>query len=515
MSLLGPILKGGVSLANKIKKPRVSPLAHQEKTLAKLLRKAQYSAFGQHYGFEKMLYSPTMIAEFRRQIPISDYDLLHKEWWHRSLEAEPNITWEGRINYFALSSGTTGAPSKYLPMTREMIKSIRKGSLKTFLAMSRFPVSPDYYTKQVLVLSSSTSLRKQKGYFIGDMSGINAGKAPSWLNFIKRPEPEIASIPDWQTRIDEIARNAKNWNIGSVTGIPSWVQLMIERICEYNNVKHIHEIWPNLEVFVHGGLSFEPYRSSFEQLMGKPMIYVDTYLASEGYLAYQRRPDTRSMALVLNNGIFFEFVPFTDDNFFADGTFNRYARAYTINEVKEGVEYAIIISTCAGAWRYLIGDTVRFTDVSQGEIIITGRTKHFLSVCGEHLSVDNMTQGIRHLQKTLGLNIREFTVSAVIDDNSFAHRWYIGYEAADKISNKLDKNKVRSLLDEHLQAINDDYATERTAMLRPIQINFVPNELFYRWLEQKGKIGGQAKVPRVMQKHQFEDWENFLKTQHF
>lgn len=512
MSLLGPILKRSVSLANKIKKP-ISSMSRQEKTLTKLLKKAQDTAFGQHYGFEKMLNSSTFIEDFRRTIPISDYDLLYKEWWHRILAAEPNVTWHGKVNYFALSSGTTGAPSKYLPMTKEMIRSIRNGSFKTLFAMSRFPISPDYYTKQVLVLSSSTSLREQNGYYIGDMSGINAGKAPNWLNSIKRPEPEIAKIADWETRINEIARNAKNWNIGSLTGIPSWVQLMIERVCEYNKAKNIHEVWPNLEVFVHGGLSFEPYRSAFEQLMGKPMIYVDTYLASEGYLAYQMRPETRAMGLVLNNGVFFEFIPFNDENFYPDGTFNRHAKAYTINEVKEGIDYALVISTCAGTWRYLIGDTVRFTDVKRCEIIITGRTKHFLSVCGEHLSVDNMTQGIQHLQRTLGLHIREFTVSAVSCEQTFAHRWYIGYDEIDK--NKLDANKVNTLLDDHLKSINDDYATERSAMLRPIQVNLVPNDLFYRWLEHLGKIGGQAKVPRVMQKNQFADWEDFVKKQNF
>ncbi len=512
MSLLGPILKRSVSLANKIKKP-ISSMSRQEKTLTKLLKKAQDTAFGQHYGFEKMLNSPTFIEDFRRTIPISDYDLLYKEWWHRILAAEPNVTWHGKVNYFALSSGTTGAPSKYLPMTKEMIRSIRNGSFKTLFAMSRFPISPDYYTKQILVLSSSTSLREQNGYYIGDMSGINAGKAPNWLNSIKRPEPEIAKIADWETRINEIARNAKNWNIGSLTGIPSWVQLMIERVCEYNKAKNIHEVWPNLEVFVHGGLSFEPYRSAFEQLMGKPMIYVDTYLASEGYLAYQMRPETRAMGLVLNNGVFFEFIPFNDENFYPDGTFNRHAKAYTINEVKEGIDYALVISTCAGTWRYLIGDTVRFTDVKRCEIIITGRTKHFLSVCGEHLSVDNMTQGIQHLQRTLGLHIREFTVSAVSCEQTVAQRWYIGYDEIDK--NKLDANKVNNLLDEHLKSINDDYATERSAMLRPIQVNLVPNDLFYRWLEHLGKIGGQAKVPRVMQKNQFADWEDFVKKQNF
>lgn len=510
MSLLGPILKKSVSFANRIKKP-ISSMSRQEKTLTKLLKKAQYTAFGQHYGFSKMLASPNMIEDFRRTIPLSDYDLLHQEWWHRILDAEPNVTWHGKVNYFALSSGTTGAPSKYLPMTKEMIRAIRNSSFKTLFAMSRFPISPDYYTKQVLVLSSSTSLREQKGYQVGDMSGINAGKTPNWLNSIKRPEPEIARIADWETRITEIARNAKNWNIGSLTGIPSWVQLMVERVCEYNHAKNIHEVWPNLEVFVHGGLSFEPYRSAFEQLMGKPMIYVDTYLASEGYLAYQMRPETRAMGLVLNNGIFFEFVPFTDENFYADGTFNRYAKSYTISEVQKGIDYAVVISTCAGTWRYLIGDTVRFTDIERSEIIITGRTKHFLSVCGEHLSVDNMTQGIQHLQRTLGLHIREFTVAAVPAEQSFTHRWYIGYDEIDK--DKLEVNKVSYLLDEHLKSINDDYATERSAMLRPIQVNLVPNDFFYRWLEQMGKIGGQAKVPRVMQKNQFSDWENFVQSQ--
>jgi hypothetical protein len=279
---------------------------------------------------------------------------------------------------------------------------------------------------------------------------------------------------------------------------------MIEKIVEYHGVKDIHEIWPNLCAFVHGGISFEPHRHSFEAMMRKPLVYVDTYLASEGFVAYQNRPETRSMALVVNNGIFFEFIPFNDDNFDGDGNLKGQPKTLTVNDVTVGKDYALVLSTCAGAWRYLIGDTVRFTDFRRKEIVITGRTKQFLSVCGEHLSVGNMNTGVEYVQKALNTKIREFTVCAVPHNGSYAHRWYVGCDP------QVDAKKFETLLDAELCRINDDYATERTSVLGDIQMNIVPPDLFIKWMEIKGKMGGQHKFPRVMKKEMFAEWEAFV-----
>jgi hypothetical protein len=268
-------------------------------------------------------------------------------------------------------------------------------------------------------------------------------------------------------------------------------------------VDNIHEIWPNLKVFIHGGIAFEPYKKGFEKLMGSPMIYIDTYLASEGFIAYQTRPHAKGMKLILDKGIFYEFIPFNNDNFDAEGNPTALAKAVHIDQVEEGLDYALLLSTCAGAWRYLIGDTVQFTDKTKSEIKITGRTKHFLSVCGEHLSVDNMNLAIQATKEALNIDIREFTVCAVPCDSSFKHKWYIG--SLDSV----DSETLKNCLDIHLKRLNDDYETERNAMLG-MEVIPIPLRLFYQWHEAKGKLGGQSKFPRVMKNDQFEEWENFV-----
>ena len=506
MRLFGGLIKRALTLGDKVKRNRITPYDYQHKTLRRLLRKAEHTAFGQYYNFTEILDSEDMLEAFRTNVPLFDYDKMHDEWWHRSLENEENISWPGKTKYFALSSGTSGAPSKYLPMTVEMVKAIRKSSMKLFFKITKFNIDANFFTKPGLFVGSTTSVKEKDGYYIGDMSGISLRERPFWVQIISRPSKEIQSIPDWNIRTQMIARNAKKWDISYITGIPSWVQLVIERVIAYHKVDNIHEIWPNLQVYVHGGIAFEPHRKAFDALMGKPMVYIDTYLASEGYIAFQARPDTRGMALVLNSGVFHEFVPFNEKNFDADGALIGNPKAYAVHEVEEGVEYALAMSTCGGSWRYLIGDTVRFTDVKRYEIIITGRTKHFLSVTGEHLSVDNMNQGIRHASETMDVDVKEFVVAAIKTSSGFAHRWYVGSDS--------DVNSATfvQLLDNHLCEINDDYATERKAVLGNPQLDIIPSSFFYDYLKSKGKIGGQAKFPRVMKAETFAEWENFVAT---
>jgi hypothetical protein len=504
MKLLGTIIKRAFSLADKIQGLGQKPIDLQRKTLRRLMRKAQYTEFGKHFNFSEMLNEMDFIEAFQRNIPFYDYDKIHDEWWYRSLNNEPNITWPEKIKYFALSSGTSGAPSKYLPMTDDMIKAIRKAGFKAFYASTKFGLGADFFTKQGLFISGTTTLKDKGGYYVGDMSGINLKERPFWLLSFSKPGNRIQSIPDWGRRLDVIARNAPKWDIGFITGIPSWVQLMIEKVVEYNKVDHIHEIWPNLQVFVHGGIAFEPHRKSFDALMLKQMVYIDTYLASEGFIAFQSRPETQAMSLILNNGIFHEFIPFNEKNFTPDGNLKGHPKALTVDEVEEGVEYAIVITTCAGAWRYLIGDTVRFTDAERKEIMITGRTKHFLSVTGEHLSVENMNQGISYVSEEMNVDIKEFTVAAIETETGFAHKWYIGCEPL------VDSATFTTLLDEKLRDVNDDYATERDNVLRTPQVEILPSGIFYDYLKSKGKVGGQAKFPRVMKKEQFSDWEAFV-----
>jgi hypothetical protein len=507
MPIFGNIIKRGVTLGHRLdsRVERIKPIQHQIRVLQLLLRKAQFTAFGQYYHFRDILQEPNLIKAFQDSVPTFDYNTIHDRWWHMTLNKMEDVTWPGRVKYFALSSGTSGAPSKYIPVTNDMFRAMRRAGLRMFFALSRFNIDPNLYTKDMMMLGGSSDLQDGGGFFAGDLSGINASRPPFWLRSYYKPGNEIARIASWDERIEEIIKNAPNWDIGFMVGIPSWLQLMMERIIEHYNLKTIHDIWPNLGVCVHGGIHFEPYRKSFDKLMAHPLVYMDSYLASEGFIALQNRPDTIGMRLEINNGIFFEFVPFNEQNFDDDGNLRPNPEILNIDEVKEGIDYALLISTCAGAWRYLIGDTVRFIDKRRSEIIIAGRTKHYLSICGEHLSVDNMNHAVQHAEDVLDISIPEFTVSAVQSGSFYTHKWYVGCDPL------VDKDKIKPLLDEKLKAINDDYRVERGSVLRDIEVEVIPASLFYKWQEIQGKMGGQHKFPRVMKNERFRDWEEFVR----
>jgi len=506
MSILDKFPKRAQRLGTRIKRYQPDPVKQQERTLRKLLRRAAPSAFGQYYNFKKLLRSPQMVEDFIDKVPAHDYDSMYDRWWHMTLDNVENVSWRGRVKYFALSSGTSGAASKHIPVTEDMLRVMRRGALRMFINLPRFGLKPEIYTKGMLMLGGTTSLKAEEGHFLGDLSGINASRIPLWLRPYYKPDAEICRIDDWNERIEEIAKNAPNWDVGFMAGIPAWVQLALEKIIEYHGLATIQDIWPNLTMYLHGGVHFEPYKRSFEKLVGRPLIYLDTYLASEGFFAYQVRPDTGTMKLILNSGVFFEFIPFNENNFDLDGSLLDKPEALTIAEVKEGVDYALLISTstCGGAWRYLIGDTIRFIDKAKSEIIITGRTKHYLSICGEHLSVENMNEGIQKVEEELDVSIPEFTVSAVESGNFFTHKWYIGCKPL------ANSEQVRSVLDQRLKDVNDDYATERASVLQDIQVKVIAPDIFYHWQEKQGKMGGQNKFPRVMNKEQFREWEAFV-----
>lgn len=505
MAVLGKALKRAIGLRKTVEKIsfRRNRLKVQETTLLKLLRKSRNTAFGVHYGFSDILWSSDPVAKFREQVPVHDYNKIHEKWWHRSLDGEANVCWPGQVNYFALSSGTSGSPSKHIPVTNDMLKAIRRTSIRQIFTLAWYDMPEELFEKGILMVGGSTHLNYNGLYYEGDLSGITAGNIPFWFQHFYKPGPEISKERDWNAKLDEIVRNAKDWDIGIIVGVPAWIQIISEKIIAYYGVNSIHDIWPNLMVYCHGGVSFEPYRKGFEKLMGKPMVYIDTYLASEGYLAIQSR-NPNAMQLVLNGGIFFEFVPFNDKNFTTDSELVGDPQTLTIDEVKEGEDYAILLSTCAGAWRYLIGDTIKFVDVEKHEIIITGRTKHYLSLCGEHLSVDNMNKAIRLVSEEMNIDVKEYTVAGIPHDSLFAHKWFIGADV------KVDKVQFRQLLDEKLCELNDDYKVERSAALKDVIVEVIPSKVFYDWLDANVKVGAQTKFPRVMKRDKVADWEAFV-----
>ncbi len=504
MAILGSILKTVVDTRGKIPK-RTNFYAQQTKVLKKLLTKAEHTAFGEHFHFTKLLQQKDPINEFQSTVKMYDYSSIYKEWWYRAIKGEPFVCWPNHIKYFALSSGTSEAASKYIPVTKDMLKAFKRGSVRQIVAQAHYDLPKEHFQKGMLMLGGSTMLDFNGTHFAGDLSGITAANIPMWFQHFYKPGKQISKYKDWETKLAEIVKSAKDWDIGVIVGVPAWVQILMERVIEHYQVKTIHEIWPNLRIYVHAGVSIEPYRKSIAKLTAFPLIYSDTYLASEGLIAYQERPNAeQGMRMLLDNGIFFEFVPFNEQNFDSDGNMKPNAEALTIKDVEHGKDYALLMSTCSGAWRYLIGDTIRFVNLERAEIVITGRTKHYLSLCGEHLSVENMSRAIKLTADDLKIELNEFAVAGVPHGTLFAHQWYVG-------SNKLvPEEEIKKRLDFHLCEINDDYRTERIAALKDVYVKVLPDSAFIDFMASKGKLGSAHKFPRVLKGALLEEWQNFI-----
>jgi len=502
MAVIGELIKKAIDFTGMIISDP-EPVEAQKEVLRKLLETAKLTAFGKAYQFSEILEADNIVAAFQAKVPVHDYDKLYAEWWHYLLEGHQNVTWPGGQQYFALSSGTT-SNSKHIPVTDDMLACIRKAGISEITNIGAFNLPSDFFTKQILMLGSSTNLIQKDDHQEGEISGISAGNLPTWFGGFYKPGIEIASIADFDERVKRIAEEAPKWDIGCISGIPAWIELMLKEVIRHNNLDNIHEIWPDLMVYTTGGVAFDPYRKSLEKLLAHPLVYIDTYLASEGFIAIQKRPDTMSMALFPDNGIFYEFVPFNGDNVDGDGLVKPGGTVLSLADAEENVEYVLLISTVSGAWRYMIGDTVMITDKARAEIKITGRTKHYLNVVGEQLSVNQMNDGLRVIEREYDLVIKEFIISAVHRGDEYINKWFL---SSDK---KADKLKVAESLDATLRENNKNYNVARTRALKGVEVELIPEELFYKWSEETKKKGGQVKIPRVMKEEDFLEFEAFV-----
>lgn len=504
MAVIGNIIKRGLKFSKFFEKKSVTPERLQHQQLIHLLQIAKSTKFGKQYSFKEILNHPERAEDlFREQVPIHDYDKIFEEWWSQAIDDKPDICWPGIVHHYAMSSGTSGAPSKYIPVTDEMVKSIQSASIKQIFSLNNFNLDPKTFQKGILILGGSTHLNRRGRHFVGDMSGISAKQIPFWFQHFYKPGKKIAGEQDWKKKISDIVAEAPQWDIGIVAGIPAWIQMMFEQIIKEHKLKTIHDIWLNLEVYVHGGVSMAPYKKSFEKLTGKPLKFIETYIASEGYIAFQKHPD-EDMTMLFNNGVYFEFVPFDEQNFRSDGGIKPNPASLKISEVIPGKPYALLMTTCAGAWRYQIGDVITFTDETRMRIKITGRTKHFLNLCGEHLSVMNMTQAVQNAENVLNINIEEFTTAGISQNGILGHHWFIGTEDI------FDKELLANIIDDQLKLLNDDYRLERESALKKFELTIISPDKFISWMEKQGKMGGQNKFPRVLQKNQYEDWMRFI-----
>lgn len=506
MKIIGQFINKGRKISTPLVMSRVLAITSQKRTLKKLLIKASLTQFGHQYQFAELLKSKNLTESFAERVPISSYSTMYP-WWKRSYSGEENVTWPGKIEYFALSSGTSEGASKHIPVSADMLKSIKRASLRQIVNIAKTDLPKDFLTKHYLMIGGSTDLYYDGNVYSGDLSGITTQNIPFWFEKFSKPSLEIRGKRDWKEKIQKITAESVKWDVVMIAGTPAWVQLLMENIIQTYNLKTIHDIWPNLSIFIHGGVSISPYKKSLNKLLAKPIMYFETYLASEGFVAFQTKLNAKGMRLIFRNGMYYEFVPFTKDNFNESGELLPHAKALTLEEVEAGVDYAILLTTCAGAWRYLIGDTIRFEDIDSCEIRITGRTKHYLSLCGEHLSVDNMNAALSSVANQLEHNFIEFTVKGVPYDNFFAHQWFIGSDNPESV----EVEKVKALLDEELNRLNDDYATERTHALKDVMVQILPNSVFIEWMERYAKVGAQSKFPRVLSDERYALWIDFLK----
>lgn len=477
-------------------------LIQQEIQLKKLLYEARKTRFGQHHLFRHILMENNCCEAFRQAVPLTTYEAMYAQWWRFALEDEADVCWPGIVPYYALSSGTSGASSKYIPVTREMLAEMKKATRRMFFGLMKTSLTARQLSRQMLMIGSCTNPKQEGQHYIGDLSGIMGQNRPLWLERYYRPGRAISDLPDWEDRIEAIVKTAPNWDIGFAVANPMWLQLIFEKLQERYTLNHIHELWPNLQVLIHGGVHFEPYRQPIEKMLHKPLQYINCYLASEGFIGRQQEQDSSDLHLLTDGGIYYEFVPFTAENFDENGNLSPGAQAIKLEAVKTGETYALVLSSVSGAWRYLLGDTIQFTQVESLRFRITGRTQQFLSVCGEHLSLDNLNEAVRRASLGLGASVREFAVAAFREGGLWRHRWWFSMG-----SPTVPVEKLMEAIDGELMILNDDYAVERRFALKSPEARLVPPAAFYALLQSRNKFNGQAKIPRILKGETLECWE--------
>ena len=463
------------------------PCEVQEEWFKKLIQAGRFSEWGSTYDYASI----KTIGDFQARIPIQDYESL-KPYINRLRNGEQRLLWSSEVKWFAKSSGTTSDKSKFIPVTTESLEDCHFKGGKDLLSIycSNHPET-GLFNGKLLSLGGSHQVNSfDNDSFYGDLSAILIQNLPLWFQIFRTPEISIALMDEWEEKIERIARSTIHEDVTNISGVPSWTLVLLNRILEITGKKNISEVWPNLELFIHGAVNFKPYVSQFNNMIPNPgMNYYETYNASEGFFGIQDRDKSDEMLLMLDYGVFYEFIA-------VDEMKSGNQKALTLDQVKTGVNYAIIITTNAGLWRYQIGDTVMFTSLFPFRIKITGRTASFINAFGEEVIVENAESAITSACHQTSAIIREYTASPVYYSGkmSGAHEWLIEFEKEpDSLENFI------SVLDEQLKNLNSDYEAKRykDMVLRAPIVRKMPYNSFYRWLKSKEKLGGQHKVPRL------------------
>lgn len=458
----------------------------QDELLLSLIKSAENTQIGRKYDFSSMKNYTT----FSDRIPVSTYEEL-EPLIELTRKGEQNVFWHSNIKWFAKSSGTTNAKSKFIPVSSEALENCHYKASKDLLCLYlNNNEDSQLFTGKSLRLGGSKQLYEDNNTFFGDLSAILIDNMPIWAEFSSTPSSKISLMGDWETKLPAIINETINENVTSLAGVPSWMMVLLQKTLETTGKSNLLELWPNAEVYFHGGVSFEPYKEQYKKLFPKDSFkYYEIYNASEGFFGIQDQNDSDELLLMLDYGIFYEFIPM--DTF---GTLNQ--RVIRLNQVELHKNYALVITTNSGLWRYLIGDTIRFTSLSPYRIKVTGRTKHHINVFGEELMVENTDAALAKTCKEHLCEIIDYTVAPIFmtNEQKGAHEWIIEFKTKpDNIEN------FRKDLDENLQSVNSDYEAKRynNMTLNPLVLNIARENLFYDWLKQEDKLGGQHKVPRL------------------
>ncbi len=487
MKLLSPAISKLARLRHwRIKNWTDHPVAAQRDVLQALVTAAQYTDFGKKYHFSKLF----TIKDFKQRVPIHEYEDI-SPYIHRMMEGEENVLWNTPVTWFAKSSGTTNDKSKFIPVSDESLQENHYQASKDVLTnyYKNFPAS-DLLTGKGLVVGGSHQLSKiNEEIQCGDLSAVLMANSPFWGQWIRTPELSIALLDEWENKIEKLAQVTAEENVTSLAGVPTWTLLLLKRILQIKQKQTIKEVWPNLELYINGGVSFIPYREQFEKLIGSPINYLEIYNASEGFIAAQEHPDDNGMTLFTEHGIFYEFMPVEEYG-------KPLPKTIGLDKVVLDKNYALVISTTGGLWRYLLGDTIKFTSINPYRILITGRLKHYINAFGEEVIVDNTDKAITIATQKTNSIVTDYTAAPVYftQNSNGAHEWLIEFEIPPQ-----DLETFTIELDAALKSLNSDYEAKRhkNIALGLPKVHRMPKGSFTNWLRSKGKMGGQHKVPRL------------------
>ncbi len=451
-----------------------------------LISSAEYTVFGKKYNFEAL----TSIEDFQKTVPLHSYENL-QPYIGLMMDGNENVLWNTPIEWFAKSSGTTDAKSKFIPVSYESLKDNHFLASKDVLSFyyNLFNNSDLLTGKGLVIGGSHQSFWQNDDINLGDVSAVIMQNSPFWSQWLRTPSLDIALLDEWEEKLEKMVEATIKEDVTSIAGVPTWTIILLKKVLEKTGCKNIKEVWPNLELYLHGGVSFVPYKEQFKTLIGKPIHYMEIYNASEGLFAVQNSLENDGLLLFPYHGVFYEFVAVEEIHLL-------HPKAYTLQQVEVNKNYAIIISTYGGLWRYVIGDTVKFTSLQPFKIKITGRTKHYINAFGEELMVDNADAALAITCKATNAIINDYTAAPIYISNTTngAHEWLIEFEKEPN-----DFTFFCTLLDKNLQEINSDYEAKRykNIALREPLILILPKGIFNIWLKEKGKLGGQHKVPRL------------------